>query len=76
VIRAVKSARAAEPDLAADEIVRLVATNAGVSTRLIDIAIRYWAAYPTEIDAWIEEADSFEIQALLAWERREGLLAR
>ncbi len=76
VIRAVKSARAAEPDLDSDEIVALVSANTGVPGRLADTAIRYWAAYPDEIDSWIEEVESFEEQALLAWERREDLLAR
>jgi len=76
VIRAVKSARAAERDLDANEIVSLVSTNAGVPTRLVDIAISYWTAYPDEIDAWINEVESFEEQALLAWQRRQDLLAR
>jgi hypothetical protein len=76
VIRAVKSARAAEPDLGAEEIVALVSTNTGVSARLVDTAIRYWAAYPDEIDSWITEVESFEEQALLAWEQRQNLLAR
>jgi hypothetical protein len=76
VIRAVKSARAAEPDLDSDEIVALVSTNTGVPGRLADTAIRYWAAFPDEIDSWIEEVESFEEQALLAWERRQVLLAR
>jgi len=76
VIRAVKSSRAAEPDLDSDEIVALVSTNTGVPDRLADTAIRYWAAYPDEIDSWIEEVETFEEQALLAWERRQDLLAR
>ena len=76
VIRAVKSARAAEPDLDSDEIVALVSTNTGVPGRLAETAIRYWAAFPDEIDSWIEEVESFEEQALLAWERRQVLLAR
>jgi hypothetical protein len=76
VIRSVKSARASEPDLDAGNVVSLVSTNAGVPARLIDTAIRYWAAYPDEIDVWIDEVESFEEQALLAWERRQDLLAR
>jgi hypothetical protein len=76
VIRTVRSARASEPDLDPDSIVALVSTNTGVPTRLVDTAISYWAAYPDEIDAWIEDAESFEEQALRAWERRQALLAR
>jgi hypothetical protein len=76
VIRSVKSARVSEPDLDAGNVVSLVSTNTGVPARLIDTAIRYWAAYPDEIDVWIGEVESFEEQALLAWERRLDLLAR
>jgi hypothetical protein len=47
-----------------------------VPGRLVDIAIRYWAAYPDEIDAWIDDVTAFEEQQLRAWERRQDLLAR
>jgi len=76
VIRAVRSARRSEPGLAADEVVALVSANTGVPTRLVDTAIRYWAAYPEEIDSWIDEVEVFEEQQLHAWERRQDLLAR
>jgi hypothetical protein len=76
VIRAVRSARASEPALEADGIVALVAANTGVPARLVETAIRYWAAYPDEIDAWIRDVESFEDQQLRAWELRQDLLAR
>lgn len=76
VIRGVRSARQLESDLDADGIVALVSTNTGVPARLVDTAIRYWAAYPEEIDSWIDEVESFEEQALLTWGRRKDLLAR
>jgi len=76
VIRAVRSARDAEPELDAEAIVALVSTNTGVPDRLIDTAIRYWAAYPDEIDTWISDTESFEEDQLRAWERRQDLLAR
>jgi hypothetical protein len=50
VIRAVKSARAAEPDGRG----RARRVEHGSSARLIDVAVRYWSSYPDEIDAWIE----------------------
>jgi len=75
VIRAVRSARRSEPGLAADEVVALVSANAGLPTRLVDTAIRYWAAYPDEIDTWIDEVEVFEEHQLRAWERRQDLLA-
>lgn len=75
VIRAVKLARAAGPDLDAAAVVALVEANTGVLARLIDIAIRYWSAYPDEIDAWITDVEVLEAEALAAWERRQDLLA-
>ena len=76
IIRSVRSARASEPDLDADDVVSLVSTNTGVPARLIDTALRYWAAYPDEIDSWIDEVELFEEQALHSWERHRDLLAR
>jgi hypothetical protein len=75
VIRAVKSARAAEPDFGATDVVTLVEANTGVPARLVDVAVRYWSSYPDEIDAWIAEADALEADALAAWERQQELLA-
>jgi hypothetical protein len=75
VIRALKSARSSEPDLAEEEILALVATNSGVALRLIRTALRYWASYPEEIDAEIEAADAAEEAAELAWRRERQLLA-
>jgi hypothetical protein len=76
VVRAVKSARAAEPDLSEDEVVRLVADNTGVLLRLVHVAVRYWAGYPDEIDVEIDAAEQAETQAEQAWERTRGLLRR
>jgi hypothetical protein len=76
VIRAVRSARAAEPELDADGIVALVTANTGVPARLVETAIRYWAAFPDDIDAWIRDVEAFEEQQLRAWELRQELLAR
>jgi hypothetical protein len=76
VIRAVKSARAAEPDLDAAALISLVEANAGVPARLVDTALRYWAAYPDEIDAWIADVEAVEAEALAAWERQQNLLAQ
>jgi hypothetical protein len=75
VIRAVKSARASEPRLDPADTVALVETNTGVPTRLIDTAIRYWSAYPDEIDAWIADLDVLETEAVTASERQQNLLA-
>ncbi len=75
VIRALKSARAAEPELDAAGTVALVEANTGVPARLVDVAIRYWSSFPDEIDAWINEAEAIEAELAAAWGRRLDLLA-
>jgi hypothetical protein len=74
-IRAVKTARAAEPSLPEDELLSLVAENTGTPVRLLRIAVRYWASYPDEIDAEIMAADAADEAAEEAWRRERQLLA-
>jgi hypothetical protein len=74
-VRAIKSARTAEPDLPEDALLALVASNTGVVERQLRIAIRYWAAYPGEIDAEIATAQAAEDAAEDACRRERGLLA-
>ena len=74
IVRAVKSARAHEPDLDGDGVVALVVRNTGVDERLVRIAIRYWAQYPDEIDAEVERAEDAERTAVEASERARRLL--
>lgn len=76
VIRAVRSARVAEPDLDAAAVLALVETNTGVAARLVETAVGYWSSYPDEIDAWITDADALEANAVAAWERAQQLLAQ
>jgi len=75
IIRAVRSARGAEPELAEDALLTLVGDNTGVSSRLVRTALRYWAAYPVEVDAEISAADDAELAAERAWRREQGLLS-
>jgi hypothetical protein len=75
VIRAVKSARAAEPGLHDDDLLSLVSGNTGVALRLLSTAVRYWAAYPGEIDAEIATAAAAEEAAEQAWLRERQLMA-
>jgi hypothetical protein len=75
VVRAIKSARTAEPGLDEDDLLALVADNTGIPVRLIRIAVRYWASYPEEIDAEITAADTAEDLAEDAWQRERRLLA-
>jgi hypothetical protein len=76
IIRAVREARAAEPDLDPDGVLDLVRTNTGVSDRELHIAIGYWSAYPDEIDAKIAEAERFERSYEEEWRRGQDLLGR
>lgn len=75
VIRAVKSAHALEPGLDSDDLVSLVSENTGIALRLLTTAVRYWAAYPGEVDAEIAAADAAEEAAERAWLRERQLLA-
>ena len=74
VVRAVKSARSAEPDLGERDLLSMVAGNTGVPESMIRVATGYWAAYPDEIDAQIAAADAAEESAELAWRRERELL--
>jgi hypothetical protein len=76
VVRAVKSARTAEPDLAEDDVLAVVVANTGVPLRSVRTAVSYWASYPAEIDAEIDAADHAESAAEEAWRRERDLLAR
>ena len=76
LVRAVKSARTAEPRLSDDRLLTVVADNTGVPLRLVRAAVRYWASYPDEIDAEITAADAAEDAAERAWQRERQLLAR
>jgi len=75
IVRAVHSARQAEPTLSAAELVDLVSETSGVPEGLIRAAIAYWADYPTEVDALVARADEEEERARQRWEREQGLLA-
>ncbi len=75
IVRTVRSARAAEPDLDERELLAMVAENTGVPVRLIRVATGYWAAYPDEIDAEVAAADAAEENAERAWRREQKLLA-
>ena len=76
VVRAVKSARSAEPELAEAEVLGVVVANTGVALPMVRTAVGYWATYPAEIDAEIDAADHAELAAEQAWRRQRDLLAR
>jgi hypothetical protein len=55
--------------------VRSPSRSTGIALRLLSTAIRYWAAYPDEIDAEIATADAAEEATEEAWLRERQLLA-
>lgn len=75
VIRAIKSAHTAEPGLHETDLLDLVCGNTGIALRSLNTAVRYWAAYPEEIDAEITASDAAEDAAQQAWLRERQLLA-
>src|SRR5215213_6476218 len=75
IIRAVRSARAAEPDLDADEVVALVEETTGVPAHLVRAAVDYWADHPADVDAWVARADVESLAAEERWRREQRLLA-
>jgi hypothetical protein len=74
VIRALISARDAEPDLSIDEVLALVGETSAVSVAMIRAAVEYWAEFPTEIDARIAQGHEAETQARENWVRAKELL--
>ncbi len=74
VIRAIRSAHETEPDLDRDSVLSLVSDNTGVARRLLSTAVRYWAAYPDEVDAEISTANAAEEAAEQSWKRERDLL--
>jgi len=75
VIRSVRSTRAAESTLDEAEILALVATNTGLSDRLVQTAVSYWAAWPTEIDERVTQAEVSEAAHLAELQRTQQLLS-
>ena len=65
----------AEPDLADDDLLTVIADNTGIPRRLMRVAVRYWASYPDEVDAEIAAAEAADDAAEGAWRRERQLLA-
>jgi hypothetical protein len=74
IIGAVRSVRTAEPELAGDEALIVVAETAGVPMPFLRAALAYWSDYPEEVDAFLDRARAEAVQAQAAWERQQDLL--
>ena len=76
IIGAVRSVRAAEPEIASDEVLAVVAETSGVPMPFVRAALAYWGDYPEEVDAFLDRARAEAGQAQAAWERQQELLGR
>jgi hypothetical protein len=76
VIGAVRSVREAEPELAGDEVLALVAETAGVPMPFLRAALAYWGDFPGEVNAFLDRARAEAAQARASWERQQELLGR
>ena len=76
VIGAVRSVRDADPTLAADEVLVVVAETTGVPMPFLRAALAYWGDYPGEVDAFVDRARAEAAQAHASWERQQQLLGR
>ncbi len=74
VIGAIRSVREAEPALAGDEVLAVVAETSGTPVQFIRAALAYWGDYPEEIDDFLDKARAEAAQAQAAWERQQRLL--
>jgi hypothetical protein len=76
VIGAVRSVRDAEPELAGDEVLAVVAETSGVPMPFLRAALAYWGDFPEEVDAFLDRARAEAEQARASWERQQELLGR
>ena len=71
-----RSVRLAEPELAGDEALVVVAETSGVPVPFLNAALAYWGDYPEEVDAFLDRARAEAVQAEAAWDRQQELLGR
>jgi hypothetical protein len=76
IVRAVKSARSAEPKLPDQDLLVMLEENTGVARRMVRTALDYWGAYPDEVDALVEYAEHAEAEYATAAERAASLFTR
>ena len=74
IVGAVRSVREGDPSLVGDQALAVVAETSGVPMAFIRAALDYWAAYPDEVDAFIDRQRVEAAQARTAWQRQQELL--
>jgi len=74
VIGALQAVRAEDSDLADESLIAVVAEATGLSPRVVRIAIRYYAAYPAEVEERIAANHEAAQEAEAAWQAEQDLL--
>jgi hypothetical protein len=64
-----------EIDERGDAAIAAASETFDIPPTAVAAGIRYYTAFPTEIDAWIEEAQAVSERAELEWQRRQALLS-
>ena len=74
VIGALQAVRAEDPDLVGESLVEAVAEVAGLSPRMVRVAVRYYTAYPAEVEERIAANREAAQEAEAAWQAEQNLL--
>jgi hypothetical protein len=74
VIGSLHDVRAEDPGLAGEALVEAIAEATGLGPRMIRVAIRYYAAYPAEVDERIAANHEAAREAEAAWRAERDLL--
>lgn len=74
IVRAVRAARSAEPELPDGDLLTMLEDNTGVPRRMVHTALGYWSAYPDEVNALVEYAERAETEHAAAVARAAALL--
>ena len=74
VISALQAVRAQDPGLADESLVEAVADVTGLSPRLVRVAVRYYTAYPGEVEDRIAANHEAAREAEAAWQAENELL--
>jgi hypothetical protein len=74
VIGALQAVKAEDPGLVDQALVEAVAEATGLSSRMIRVAVRYYTAYPAEVDERITANNEAAQEAEAAWRAEQSLL--
>jgi hypothetical protein len=74
VIREVRATREADRTLPEAALLGQVVENSGLSLPQLRTALAYRAAYPDEVDAFVDDAERAEAEGLAAYERNRTLM--